>query len=247
MSNTHLLNTDNEQTLFHITHYKAGSQWLYKILSECAPEKIVLPLTMDQFPAEKILPGKIYPTLYLSQREFTKAKLPNKWQRLIIIRDLRDTLISLYFSLKVSHPLYDPFHFALRNKLNKINNLENEIIYLMNMSLHRIANFQYSWLLTNEPLIRYEDLLSHDVEILTPIISNYASIPEKRIEEIIITNRFESMTNGRKRGQVDIKSHERKAKSGDWANYFNERIKLVFKKKFGDLLIKTGYEKNNDW
>jgi hypothetical protein len=39
----------------------------------------------------------------------------------------------------------------------------------------------------------------------------------------------------------------RKGKTGEWRKEFNENHKNEFKKVAGDLLIKLGYEKNNDW
>ena len=58
---------------------------------------------------------------------------------------------------------------------------------------------------------------------------------------------FKKLSGGRKSGEENTNSHYRKGKRGDWRNHFNEKHKLVFKEKYGDLLIKLGYEKNYDW
>ena len=47
-------------TVVHVTHWKAGSQWIYKILLGCVPDRIVPPqLEMAQVLDEAILPGGV--------------------------------------------------------------------------------------------------------------------------------------------------------------------------------------------
>ena len=44
------------------------------------------------------------------------------------------------------------------------------------------------------------------------------------------------------------KSHTfRSGKTGAWREYFTEEHKRLFKDVAGDLLVRLGYEKNNDW
>ena len=91
-------------TVLHVTHYKAGSQWVRRILEELAQPWIVVPRAdSSQFLAEPIVGTAVYPTLYLTREQVESVSLPANSRRFVIIRDLRDTLISAYFSLKVSH------------------------------------------------------------------------------------------------------------------------------------------------
>jgi len=39
----------------------------------------------------------------------------------------------------------------------------------------------------------------------------------------------------------------RSGKTGEWKKYFTDEHKKIFKDAAGDLLVKLGYEKNNDW
>src|SRR5262249_7213471 len=101
--------TGLEQTLIHVTHQKAGSQWIHRILRACFSERIVDPSLGDrQFKNRPIVPGAIYPTVYVTRDEFEAVHLPPGARHFTVIRDLRDTLISAYFSLKLSHPVVDP-------------------------------------------------------------------------------------------------------------------------------------------
>lgn len=45
----------------------------------------------------------------------------------------------------------------------------------------------------------------------------------------------------------NLKSATRKGQTGDWRNYFNERITRIFKEEAGQALIDAGYEKDLDW
>jgi len=235
-------------TLFHITHWKAGSQWIHRILNYCAHDRIIPPqLDPQLFLKAEILPGKIYPTLYLSYHDFIQAALPKDYKYFVVIRDLRDVLVSLYFSLKISHTLKDDGILFLRNILAGLKNEDDALIFLMEKLLGPYADIQYSWHQVSQPLIRYEDLLERDVEILTPILMDGLAISKRVARQAIEANRFEVITQGRKRGQEDVSAHERKGIPGDLKNHFSDRVKQEFKQKYGDLLIKTGYESNNNW
>jgi hypothetical protein len=55
--------------VFHITHWKAGSQWIHRILHGLVYERLVLPkVGMGQFLLAPIQPGKFYPTLYVTKK-----------------------------------------------------------------------------------------------------------------------------------------------------------------------------------
>jgi hypothetical protein len=60
-------------------------------------------------------------------------------------------------------------------------------------------------------------------------------------------NRFEAKTKGRRAGAEDTHSHYRKGVAGDWVNHFTPAHSEAFKERFGDLVVKLGYEQDNDW
>ncbi len=259
---------NNQPTVFHITHHKAGSQWVAEVLKYCALERIVPPkIGVAHFRNEAIKPGGIYPTVYVSKQEFeavmasatycnwrthilrylqTFLSRQNDYIKFIVIRDLRDTLVSLYISLKISHPLLTDQYYKWRKTLNRLDK-EGGFIYLMDGILLDIANIQLSWLNDEALLITYENLLADEYTVFERIM-NYCQIDvaRQRLHEIIRYNSFEAVT-GRKPGEEDVTAHQRKGISGDWRNHFSERVKEEFKKRFGDVLIKTGYEYDRNW
>jgi len=235
--------------IFHVTHWKAGSQWIYKILIGCAPERIVAPeIDAVQLLRQPVRQGRIYPTVYVTREEFGRASLPARWRRFVVIRDLRDTLISYYFSLKVSHAVIDPAITEERAVLNSMGH-EEGLEYVMERWLPLCSRIQESWLAAGEPLIRYEQLLEDDLGILERVLLDECELPvaRDRFREVVRANRFERLTGGRQRGQEDVTSHERKGASGDWRNHFTDRIVHEFKARYGRLLIATGYEKDLGW
>lgn len=72
-------------------------------------------------------------------------------------------------------------------------------------------------------------------------------IPSELIEEIIRKKSFERLSGGRKKGQENVNSHYRKGTPGDWRNHFSEGHKTAFKDKYNHVLVKLGYEKDDNW
>jgi lipopolysaccharide transport system ATP-binding protein len=236
-------------TIFHVTHWKAGSQWIKKILKDVAPTRYVdSKVGISHFLHDPIRVSGVYPTVYITKEQFEAVDLPQNWQRFIIIRDLRDTLISAYFSIKVSHPILTAYNQKLRDDLIS-KSLEDGLIYLAEGWLAASANIQRSWARSGEDVIHYEDLLLNDIAILVDVLMNKCKLPveEDVLRQIILSSRFKSLTGGRKSGEEDITAHERKGISGDWKNYFTDKISDRFKVLYGDLLIDSGYEKDLNW
>src|SRR5262249_48297045 len=153
-----------------------------------------------------------------------------------------------YFSMKVSHAPDHPAVLECRAAL-RARSVEDGLLWCMrSKGFEDSAAIQRSWGVSGERLIRYEDLLEKDEEVLVRLLQWECGLPieEERLRSIIRANRFESLT-GRPRGQEDVTSHERKGVAGDWRNYFTDRVKRAFKARFGDLLVATGYKKGLDW
>jgi lipopolysaccharide transport system ATP-binding protein len=111
-----------------------------------------------------------------------------------------------------------------------------------------MAQIQWSWVSGAESLIRYEDLIEHDEEILTSLLLDHCrlAIEPARVREAVRKNRFEART-GRKPGSENARSHQRKGIAGDWRNHFTDKVRAEFKRCYGSLLIANGYEKHSNW
>src|SRR6185312_972323 len=78
-------------TIFHLTQYNAGSQWIHNICLQCAADRVVSPrIASAQFVIDDIIPGRIYPAVYLPRILFYRKSVPSQSKHFVVLRDLRD-------------------------------------------------------------------------------------------------------------------------------------------------------------
>ena len=94
---------------------------------------------------------------------------------------------------------------------------------------------------TSKALINYVSR-----RIIGPVFKMY-QCPSWVYRRIVEQYSFKQLTKGRTKGEEDTESHFRKGISGDWQNYFTPHLKEAFKNRYGDLVVKLGYEQSNDW
>lgn len=271
-------------TIFHITHWKAGSQWVAEILKHSArdrfvPWKVTKPHSnlgqgLSEFRVKPLRVGKIYGTVYLPYSKFEaivygfsrqygqefvrfpRRTINNWWNFRVrqspfrcffLMRDMRDVLVSFYFSEKNSHPVDADIIARRKQKLNELNE-EDGFLYLIDEVLPDVTNIQTSWInVKNVLTLRYEDILGNEYAFFEKLLDYCEiNIPQQQLRDIVGYNVFESVT-GRKRGEENVNAHLRKGIAGDWHNYFTDKIKDTFKKQYGQVLITTGYEKDMNW
>ena len=94
----------SEQNLFHITHAKAGSTWVADILLTAFGERVYSRFgrRIENYKWE---PGRIYPAIFLPRGEFTALAGTERQPTFFVLRDIRDTMVSLYFSLRYTHTI----------------------------------------------------------------------------------------------------------------------------------------------
>ena len=98
------------------------------------------------------------------------------------------------------------------------------------------------WLDQREVLkIHFEDLVNDRAAALTRILDHFlARVPLQTPPEIILEV-LESSINPAKSPTF------RSGRTGEWRRHFTDEHKRLFKDVAGDLLVKLGYERNNDW
>lgn len=236
--------------VMHVTHHKAGSQWILAILQGCVPDRVVRPEpNVHHFLGQRIREGRVYPTLYVTREAFEAADLPNRWRRFIVIRDLRDTLVSGYFSAKASHTTDGyPKIAELRARLTSMSQ-EEGLMHMTRFLLRWGVEMQRSWLASGAEVIKFEDLLERDAELFERVLIDQCELPvaRERLRSVVEGARFRNLSGGREPGEEDPGSHWRKGVAGDWRNYFMDPLKERFKELWGDDLIAAGYERDHDW
>jgi hypothetical protein len=230
--------------VFHVTHWKAGSQWVRAVLGAAAPGRIV-PGTHDF--AGPVTGGKIYTPLYTTFEKFREIVPQNVPQRTFaVIRDPRDTAVSWYFSLRYSHRTSDPSITESREILGRLSKTDGLALLICNHLRDAIA-IQESWLRSGAKIFRYEDLRLRQQECFGELFAYCElDVPERRRRKIVDRNAFERKTWWRF-GRESARSHLRKGAPGDWKNHFCERLRRLFKIHYAQMLIKAGYERDDCW
>jgi lipopolysaccharide transport system ATP-binding protein len=243
--------SEGSESIFHITHPKAGSQWIKDVISAVTYKRTVrVELGAGHLLNQSLKQGYYYPTLYINQDQFNQVIELNKdisYRAFYVSRDLRDTLISLYFSLKHSHKLVSDNVQNQRSILSSMTDKEG-LKHLIENGLQTQSKLQMSWANSNIKMFRYEDFILNQKNEFKKLFEFCdIMISDKKLGAIVKLHDFKSMTSGRSRGEEDISQHQRKGISGDWKNYFDDEIKDLFKEKYGAILIATGYEKDLEW
>lgn len=239
---------ESHPTVLHLTHQKAGSQWVYAVLSAFVADRIVPPLINSaHLLGAPVIASGVYPTCYVTREEVEVIQLPDSHRKVAVIRDLRDTLVSLYFSVNVSHvDLPDPELIRLRDHIRTLSR-DDGLRLLMHEALPRIAAIQLSWSGGDAPLVRYCELVSDPEGAFGRLLRMWAIRPTSRqLRSVVRVLSFEAQS-GRIRGVEDVSSHLRKGMPGDWRNHLHGDVLAEFKEIYDEVLIETGYEASRDW
>ena len=164
-----------------------------------------------------------------------------------IYRDPRDMLVSQVFfatDMHEEHGMYEYYNtlpdFGERLKV-AITGIDRDGLYMVSVKQRYEGVFQ--WLEQKHVIcIRFEDLINNRDATLNAMLDEVQStgykIPTAREQALAIL--------------VDAiqprKSHTfRSGKTGGWREHFTNEHKKLFKDVAGDLLVRLGYETNNDW
>ena len=164
-----------------------------------------------------------------------------------IYRDPRDLLVSQVFfatDMHEEHGMHE-FYKALPDFSERLNvaitGIDSDGLYMVNVKQRYTSVFE--WLEQPHVMcIRFEDLINHRDATLEAMLDEVEStgykIPTPRQKTMLVL--VEAIQPRR--------SHTfRSGKTGGWREHFTEGHKELFKDVAGDLLIRLGYEVNNDW
>ena len=223
-------------TLLHLTHAKAGSTWITVILHELFDESVaprgtrVAAASGGDLSQHVFESGLVYPSMFMTREEVLAHAELDGCKRFVVIRDLRDTLTALYFSMKLAASAGDaPFEIS-----DDDDSEEAGLIGMLDSRIARIAAIQTSWLNQGEIVLRYEDLMEHGFDRLRDVFIRRLAlhVSESGLHRAI---RAAPAERGRKTGAVD------------WRKHFTPKVRACFVEKFGQLLIDAGYEKDRAW
>jgi lipopolysaccharide transport system ATP-binding protein len=233
--------------LMHLTHGKAGSTWIDRILrqlygKQVAPRMYEAPARFD------FSRHRVFSAIFMKREDFLRHPELRGIHRFVVIRDLRDTLVSNYFSLRDTHELDPGGIIAGRRQSLKSMSEEEGLKYLIDHAMSEHADIQRSWVESDAPLLKYEELITDDLAILQRLLCETFGheLKPEELRRAVESSRFEAVFQ-RKLGVEDPTSHGRQGTAGDWKKHFTPELRRYFNAKFGDLLTKTGYEPDAQW
>lgn len=164
-----------------------------------------------------------------------------------IYRDPRDMLISQVFfatDMHEEHGMHEHYNslpdFGERLKV-AITGIDRDELYMVSVKQRYEGVFQ--WLGQKHVMcIPFEDLINNRDATLSAMLDEVESTGYK-----IPTPREKALSVLVDAIQPE-KSHTfRSGKTGGWREHFKDEHKKLFKDVAGDLLVRLGYETNNDW
>lgn len=163
-----------------------------------------------------------------------------------IFRDPRDVAVSHVFyitDMETRHVHHDYYQslpdFDSRLKVSILGRPDAEIEF-PNIA-ERFAPY-LGWLERPEVLkIHFEDLIHARAATLTKITDHFLDRVPLPTPRDLILDSLEASINPKKSPTF------RSGRTGEWKKFFTDEHKKIFKDAAGDLLIRLGYEKNNDW
>jgi hypothetical protein len=235
-------------SIFHVTHWKAGSQWVSSVLKFAVGQRLIHPHAGEAGPLGGAFEeGKIYSPVYASRAQFRAVVPDDPAHRVFaVVRDPRDTLISWYFSLMYSHGSAEPTVQESREELRAMNKTEG-LALMIGKHLQEVARIQRDWVTAGVRVFRYEELVANQQETFKQIFE-YCQLPTLALRRrwIVFRHGFKVLTWSRL-GRENAKSHLRKGTPGDWKNHFCDDLKKLFKAQYGETLALAGYEKDDCW
>ncbi len=195
---------------------------------------------------DSLLPCDVASAHLFARPEAIARICTEKFAPYFIFRDPRDVVVSHVFYVTdmearhVHHEYYKSLpDFDARLKVSILGRPD------ANIEFSNIAGrFEpyLGWLNRPEVLtIHFEDLIHARESTLTSIMDHLLSRVPLPTPRQLILNSLEASINPTKSPTF------RSGKTGEWKKHFTEEHKKIFKDVAGDLLVKLGYEKNNDW
>ena len=164
-----------------------------------------------------------------------------------IYRDPRDLLVSqVFFATEMyeEHGMYNFYNslpdFGERLKI-AITGIDRDGLYMVSVKGRYEGVFQ--WLATPGVMcLRFEDLVNNRDATLMSMLDEVEKtgyrIPMPRAQALSVL--VDAIQPKKSRTF-------RAGKTGGWKEYFSDEHKRIFKDVAGDLLVRLGYEKSNDW
>ncbi|MEW6636194.1 MAG: sulfotransferase domain-containing protein [Actinomycetota bacterium] len=173
-------------------------------------------------------------------------------RHVVLLRDPRDLVVSQAFYIK-----REPLHYHNRYFAETLESDEDRIMTCIRglapgisshkelFSIGELFEGFLPWLADDSTLVvRFEDLVG----------ARGGEDDERQLDEVVrigefvgrpMTRRQAGWIAGKMYGKASLTF--RKGQTGDWRNHFTEAHRHAFKEETGDLLVRLGYERDQNW
>ena len=195
---------------------------------------------------DSLRPGDIASAHLFAREEVVRCVCTPDFISYFIFSDPRDVVVSHVFyvtDMETRHVHHDYYtslpDFDSRLKISILGRPDSKVEFPDIAA--RFAPY-LGWL--DQPSVmklHFEDLINDRTATLSRIIDHFLIRVSLQTPQPLILEAIESSINPSR------SSTFRSGKTGEWKQYFTEDHKKIFKDVAGDLLMKLGYEKDNDW
>jgi sulfotransferase family protein len=242
-SGTHLL----DQILLGFNRVAPFSRRLHSFYAEYEGES-GRKRSPEQAPAwlDSLRPGDITSAHLFARADVMRKVCTPDFISYFIFRDPRDVVVSHVFyvtDMEARHVHHDYYQslpdFDSRLKASILGRQDSDVEFPDIAA--RFAPY-LGWLDQPSVLaIHFEDLSNERTAALNRIIDHFlARVPLQAPRQLILEY-LESSINPSRSPTF------RSGKTGEWKKHFTQEHKKIFKDVARDLLVKLGYERNNDW
>lgn len=234
--------------IFHACYHRCGTVWFSNILRQLAVKTGLKFCDGEEAKQASDSDIILYPHSRVDVNQLGHYRGSH------MVRDPRDMMISGYFyhlwtKEKWCHKSKERFGGkSYQQVLNALSPEEGLALTIRESSdfVEDMMKWDYQNPLIME--IRYEDLIEREAELFPKIFSHYGFKPAaieigcEAAEKYTLRN-VAIWEIGNPKG----KSHFRSGEVAQWREIFQPSHKALFKQLYPDILVKLGYEKDNEW
>ena len=195
---------------------------------------------------DSLRPGDVASAHLFARDEVIKRVCSPSFVPYFIFRDPRDVVVShvFYVTEMEAHHVHHDYYTSLpdfdsRLKTSILGRSDSDVEF--SDITARFAPY-LGWLDQPSVLkIHFEELINDRAAALNRVTDHFLDrVPLQEPRQLILES-LESSINPNRSPTF------RSGKTGEWKKYFTQEHKKIFKDVAGDLLMKLGYEKNNNW
>jgi Sulfotransferase domain len=248
---------ESRQLIAFFGHHKSGTRWVGLVLESLASAaglrwQCVSNAKWFGYDLQRYVDEHAIDVLSYTNAEIRYVEQLRRFRGFHVIRDPRDMLVSAYFSHRESHGTeYWPELVAHRVRLTELSQpagLLCDLQFTVRLPTDgyelRPFDAMAAWDYGRPDVLelRFEQLVADPVGSFAAAVE-FVGLPASREEvaRAVKAHTFETLSGGRKPGEVREGHHYRSGVPGDWRRFLEVRHVAALARETGDLAARLGY------